>query len=156
MMKSISRALALHPDKAQVATGQVGKDPYICVWDTYSVQTVSILKDAHTHGVACLAFDSDGQARFQGQPIPGSHFMSGSGVSRRFVSDLSSLTAPAAGRLGRCQNLITGGLMYGHPACLGSRHQAWPGGADDPPAPAHLWLAWRAVERRRLAAGSAE
>ncbi|XP_061084047.1 echinoderm microtubule-associated protein-like 6 isoform X1 [Conger conger] len=54
-------SLALHPDKAQVATGQVGKDPYICVWDTYSVQTVSILKDAHTHGVACLAFDSDGQ-----------------------------------------------------------------------------------------------
>ncbi|KAJ8387313.1 hypothetical protein AAFF_G00158090 [Aldrovandia affinis] len=53
--------LALHPDKAQVATGQVGKDPYICVWDTYSVQTVSILKDVHTHGVACLAFDSDGQ-----------------------------------------------------------------------------------------------
>ncbi|MBN3309055.1 EMAL6 protein, partial [Amia calva] len=54
-------SLALHPDKTQVATGQVGKDPYICVWDTYCVQTVSILKDVHTHGVACLAFDSDGQ-----------------------------------------------------------------------------------------------
>ncbi|EPY88709.1 echinoderm microtubule-associated protein-like protein [Camelus ferus] len=53
--------LALHPDKTLVATGQVGKEPYICIWDSYNVQTVSILKDVHTHGVACLAFDSDGQ-----------------------------------------------------------------------------------------------
>ncbi|KAI1896973.1 hypothetical protein AGOR_G00100430 [Albula goreensis] len=54
-------SLTLHPDRVQVATGQVGKDPYICIWDTYGVQTVSILKDVHTHGVACLAFSSDGQ-----------------------------------------------------------------------------------------------
>uniref|UniRef100_A0A8C7UID4 EMAP like 6 n=1 Tax=Oncorhynchus mykiss TaxID=8022 RepID=A0A8C7UID4_ONCMY len=54
-------SLAMHPDKVQVATGQVGKDPYICVWDTYALQTVSILRDVHTHGVACLAFDIDGQ-----------------------------------------------------------------------------------------------
>uniref|UniRef100_A0A3P9NF13 Echinoderm microtubule-associated protein-like 6 n=1 Tax=Poecilia reticulata TaxID=8081 RepID=A0A3P9NF13_POERE len=54
-------SLAIHPDKIQVATGQVGKDPYICIWDTYAMQTVSILRDVHTHGVACLAFDSDGQ-----------------------------------------------------------------------------------------------
>ncbi|MGH0154729.1 UNVERIFIED_CONTAM: hypothetical protein FKN15_028429 [Acipenser sinensis] len=53
--------LALHPDKTQVATGQVGKDPYICIWDIDNVQTISILKDVHTHGVACLAFDLDGQ-----------------------------------------------------------------------------------------------
>ena len=56
-------SLAIHPDKIQVATGQVGKDPYICIWDTYAMQTVSILRDVHTHGVACLAFDSDGQVR---------------------------------------------------------------------------------------------
>ncbi|KAG7257658.1 hypothetical protein CRUP_015754, partial [Coryphaenoides rupestris] len=54
-------SLSIHPDKVQVATGQVGKDPYICIWDSYSMQTVSILRDVHTHGVACLAFDSDGQ-----------------------------------------------------------------------------------------------
>ncbi|XP_046714063.1 echinoderm microtubule-associated protein-like 6 isoform X3 [Silurus meridionalis] len=54
-------SLALHPDKIQVATGQVGKDPYICVWDSYTLITVSILRDVHTHGVACLAFDADGQ-----------------------------------------------------------------------------------------------
>uniref|UniRef100_A0A2K6G4N4 EMAP like 5 n=1 Tax=Propithecus coquereli TaxID=379532 RepID=A0A2K6G4N4_PROCO len=54
-------SLALHPERVLVATGQVGKEPYICVWDSYTVQTISILKDVHTHGVACLAFDLDGQ-----------------------------------------------------------------------------------------------
>ncbi|GAB5573088.1 echinoderm microtubule-associated protein-like 5 isoform X3 [Prionailurus iriomotensis] len=54
-------SLALHPERVLVATGQVGKEPYICVWDSYTVQTISILKDAHTHGIACLAFDLDGQ-----------------------------------------------------------------------------------------------
>lgn len=54
-------SLALHPEHVLVATGQVGKEPYICVWDSYTVQTVSILKDMHTHGIACLAFDLDGQ-----------------------------------------------------------------------------------------------
>lgn len=54
-------SLALHPERVLVATGQVGKEPYICVWDSYTVQTVSVLKDVHTHGIACLAFDIDGQ-----------------------------------------------------------------------------------------------
>nr|XP_036847784.1 echinoderm microtubule-associated protein-like 5 isoform X5 [Manis javanica] len=54
-------SLALHPERVLVATGQVGKEPYICVWDSYTVQTVSVLKDVHTHGIACLAFDVDGQ-----------------------------------------------------------------------------------------------
>lgn len=62
-------SLALHPDKVQVATGQVGKEPYICVWDTYAMQTASILRDVHTHGIACLAFDSDGQVRSQPSPL---------------------------------------------------------------------------------------
>lgn len=57
-------SLALHPERVLVATGQVGKEPYICVWDSYTVQTVSILKDVHTHGVACLAFDLEGQVQF--------------------------------------------------------------------------------------------
>ncbi|KAM3606890.1 uncharacterized protein V6R79_025142 [Siganus canaliculatus] len=54
-------SLALHPERLLVATGQVGKDPYVCVWDSFSVQTVSLLRDGHTHGVACLAFSADGQ-----------------------------------------------------------------------------------------------
>ena len=62
-------SLALHPERVLVATGQVGKEPYICVWDSYTVQTVSILKDTHTHGIACLAFDLEGQVR----PRPQGH-----------------------------------------------------------------------------------
>ncbi|KAM4607535.1 echinoderm microtubule-associated protein-like 6 isoform 3-T3 [Polymixia lowei] len=54
-------SLALHPDRSLVATGQVGKDPYVCVWDTFTVHTVSLLRDGHTHGIACLAFSADGQ-----------------------------------------------------------------------------------------------
>nr|XP_034963441.1 echinoderm microtubule-associated protein-like 5 isoform X5 [Zootoca vivipara] len=54
-------SLALHPERVLVATGQVGKEPYICVWDSYTVQTISVMKDVHTHGIACLAFDVEGQ-----------------------------------------------------------------------------------------------
>uniref|UniRef100_A0A3B5AX58 Echinoderm microtubule-associated protein-like 6 n=1 Tax=Stegastes partitus TaxID=144197 RepID=A0A3B5AX58_9TELE len=54
-------SLALHPERSLVATGQVGKDPYVCVWDSFTVQTVSLLRDGHTHGIACLAFSADGQ-----------------------------------------------------------------------------------------------
>ena len=43
-----------------VATGQVGKDPIICVWDTETCQTVSILKDFHQRGIACLGFSTGG------------------------------------------------------------------------------------------------
>ena len=53
-------SLALHPERQLVATGQVGKDPYICVWDTKACQTVSILKDTHQRGVTCLAFNNTG------------------------------------------------------------------------------------------------
>ncbi|XP_053730292.1 echinoderm microtubule-associated protein-like 6 isoform X1 [Synchiropus splendidus] len=54
-------SLALHPERSLVATGQVGKEPFVCVWDTFSVQTVSLLRDGHSHGIACLAFSADGQ-----------------------------------------------------------------------------------------------
>lgn len=65
LLSSLHRpSLALHPERVLVATGQVGKEPYICVWDSYTVQTVSILKDVHTHGIACLAFDLEGQVQF--------------------------------------------------------------------------------------------
>ncbi|XP_055018852.1 echinoderm microtubule-associated protein-like 6 [Boleophthalmus pectinirostris] len=54
-------SLALHPERSLVATGQVGKEPYVCVWDTFTAQTVSLLREGHTHGIACLAFSADGQ-----------------------------------------------------------------------------------------------
>uniref|UniRef100_A0A3B3TPX9 EMAP like 6 n=1 Tax=Poecilia latipinna TaxID=48699 RepID=A0A3B3TPX9_9TELE len=54
-------SLALHPERLLVATGQVGRDPYVCVWDSFTAQTVSLLRDGHTHGIACLGFSADGQ-----------------------------------------------------------------------------------------------
>ena len=53
-------SLAIHPEKVLVATGQVGKDPYICVWNSMTVQTESILKDGHKQGIAALSFDKEG------------------------------------------------------------------------------------------------
>ena len=46
-----------------MATGQIGKDPYICVWDSLSVQTVSILKGGHTQGISAMGFDKEGTVR---------------------------------------------------------------------------------------------
>ncbi|CAF0889090.1 unnamed protein product [Brachionus calyciflorus] len=54
-------SLTLHPDKTQVATGQVGKSPQILVWDSNTLQTTSILKGGHTDGIGILAFDKTGQ-----------------------------------------------------------------------------------------------
>eukprot|EP00794_Sanderia_malayensis_P020047 gene20047-22014_t len=53
-------SLAIHPEGNLVATGQVGKDPYICIWDTKTCETVSILKDAHQRGISCVTFNSVG------------------------------------------------------------------------------------------------
>ncbi|KAL5463172.1 hypothetical protein EMCRGX_G032049 [Ephydatia muelleri] len=53
-------SLALHPAKALVATGQIGKNPFVCVWDTVSLETVSLLQGGHERGVAALAFSGDG------------------------------------------------------------------------------------------------
>ena len=44
-----------------MATGQTGKNPYICVWDSSSNETVSILKDGHQNGIGALGFDKEGQ-----------------------------------------------------------------------------------------------
>ena len=46
-----------------MATGQVGKNPFICVWDSLSVVTTSILKDGHQQGVSGVNFSSDGMVR---------------------------------------------------------------------------------------------
>ncbi|XP_072318016.1 echinoderm microtubule-associated protein-like 6, partial [Eucyclogobius newberryi] len=54
-------SLTLHPDRVLVASGQVGPEPFICVWDSYSTSTVSILQEQHSHGVSGLGFSADGQ-----------------------------------------------------------------------------------------------
>ena len=61
-----THSLALHPSKTLVASGQVGKSPFICVWDTTSLDTVSILQGGHERGVAALGFSGDGNVSGKG------------------------------------------------------------------------------------------
>lgn len=49
-------SLALHRDGVLVATGQVGADPKICVWNSDTMDTVSIMHGVHKRGVATLSF----------------------------------------------------------------------------------------------------
>lgn len=53
-------SLTLHPDRSLIATGQTGKKPYICVWDSSSLETQSILQGGHTNGVGAVSFDKTG------------------------------------------------------------------------------------------------
>ena len=55
-----SCSLALHPEKRLVATGQIGKDPFICVWDSRILKTESILQGEHQRGITALSFSGDG------------------------------------------------------------------------------------------------
>jgi len=55
-----THSLALHPSKTLVASGQVGKSPFICVWDSISLDTISILQGGHERGIAALGFSGDG------------------------------------------------------------------------------------------------
>ena len=59
-------SLALHPERSLVATGQIGKTPFICVWDTSTLDTVSILQGAHERGISALGFNSEGNVRREG------------------------------------------------------------------------------------------
>ncbi|PAA85883.1 hypothetical protein BOX15_Mlig016715g1 [Macrostomum lignano] len=54
-------SLVLHPQKILAATGQVGKEPKICIWNTTNSEVVSLLTANHQHGVGILSFDSTGE-----------------------------------------------------------------------------------------------
>ncbi len=54
-------ALCLHPKLNFVATGQVGRDPPVHVWDIETMKTQSILKGEHERGICSLSFSSDGK-----------------------------------------------------------------------------------------------
>ena len=52
----------MHPNKRLVASGETGKSPSICIWDSVALKTVSVLvkEDSHTHGVGAVAFSQCG------------------------------------------------------------------------------------------------
>ena len=48
--------LCVHPTDNLVATGQIGRDPTIHVWNAATVETVSILQGQHYRGVCAVDF----------------------------------------------------------------------------------------------------
>ena len=48
--------LSLHPSHDYVATGQIGRDPAVHVWDAGTMETLSILKGEHSRGVCAVDF----------------------------------------------------------------------------------------------------
>ena len=48
--------LAPHPSLEMVATGQIGRDPAVHVWEVATMETKSILKGEHCRGVCTVAF----------------------------------------------------------------------------------------------------
>ncbi|XP_034043528.1 echinoderm microtubule-associated protein-like 6 [Thalassophryne amazonica] len=55
-------SLTLHPLKDYVATGQVGRDPAIHVWDIQTLTCLSLLKGHHNQGVCALEYTVDGKS----------------------------------------------------------------------------------------------
>ena len=53
--------MAMHPDREIVATGQVGKDPTICVWSSTTCELLAELKGFHQRAVVSLSFDAAGK-----------------------------------------------------------------------------------------------
>jgi len=55
-------ALAVHPNKKYVATGQVGKDPLICVWSASDCSLIAKFRlGKDTRAVKCIGFSKDGR-----------------------------------------------------------------------------------------------
>ncbi|EKX32589.1 hypothetical protein GUITHDRAFT_82168, partial [Guillardia theta CCMP2712] len=52
--------LSLHPDFITAATGQVGRKALLCVWNTYTMQTLSVIRGFHDYGICSVSFNSDG------------------------------------------------------------------------------------------------
>ncbi|CAF3682759.1 unnamed protein product [Rotaria sp. Silwood1] len=53
--------LAVSPDMSLVATGQIGRDPPVHVWDPITMQTSSILKGQHYRGISAVGFSKNGK-----------------------------------------------------------------------------------------------
>ncbi|PIK34378.1 putative echinoderm microtubule-associated protein-like 6 [Apostichopus japonicus] len=53
--------LCIHPQKDIAATGQVGRDPTIHIWDATTMKTLAMLKGQHQRGVCAVDFSGDGK-----------------------------------------------------------------------------------------------
>ncbi|XP_034041299.1 echinoderm microtubule-associated protein-like 6 [Thalassophryne amazonica] len=55
-------SLSIHPLKDFAATGQVGRDPAIHIWDIQTLKCLSLLKGGHHRGICALDFSADGKS----------------------------------------------------------------------------------------------
>ncbi|CBJ26175.1 conserved unknown protein [Ectocarpus siliculosus] len=53
-------SFAMHPSGRLAATGEVGTEPKIIIWDTATMQTVKVIKGFHRRAVTLLAFSENG------------------------------------------------------------------------------------------------
>ncbi|KAG1660540.1 hypothetical protein FOA52_003891 [Chlamydomonas sp. UWO 241] len=54
-------SMAIHPDRRTVATGQVGKDPVVIVWDSITCTALATIRQGYgNRGVQALCFSPDG------------------------------------------------------------------------------------------------
>lgn len=54
-------SLAIHPDRTLVATGQLGANPYVCIWNTATMeQVVRLSLGEGARSITALAFSPDG------------------------------------------------------------------------------------------------
>ena len=53
--------MSLHPDMDLIATGQVGRDPVVCIWSTKTHEMISELRGYHQRAVTSLSFDATGK-----------------------------------------------------------------------------------------------
>eukprot|EP00164_Ancoracysta_twista_P003608 GFYU01004833.1.p1 GENE.GFYU01004833.1~~GFYU01004833.1.p1 ORF type:complete len:841 (-),score=277.23 GFYU01004833.1:156-2678(-) len=52
-------SIAMHPNGRLFATGQVGRDPHVCVWDSETMEMVALIKGGHKRNVLSVSFLGD-------------------------------------------------------------------------------------------------
>ena len=57
-------SLCQHPSGNLFASGQIGKDPFVCVWDSNSCEVKSLLQNGHQRGISAIDFSNDGTVNF--------------------------------------------------------------------------------------------
>lgn len=54
-------AVAVHPNRKIVATGQLGRHPRLCIWDSKSLSTLRVFEGHHQRAICAMSFSSDGK-----------------------------------------------------------------------------------------------
>ncbi len=86
-------ALAIHPNKKIVATGEIGPYPLISIWDTESMEALVRIREPLQKGINHLAFSSDGKY-LVGTAADDDHNVAVFEWAKGKAEDLSQITDP--------------------------------------------------------------